>query len=427
MVIYTVKPGDSLYSIARSYGTTVSRIVTDNDLEDPENLTVGQTLVLLFPTRTHTVRSGDTLSSIAAAYGVTQNQLWRNNPALGGSDFLIPGQTLNVSYETPPLGAVRTNGYAYPNIERAVLRRTLPYLSYLSIFTYGIRPDGTLIPPPGGDEELISLSRAYGTVPLMMLTSLTESGVFSNELVAQILGDAALSQTVIDQAVRTMREKGYGGIDVDFEYIDAAYTAAYPAFLSRLKAQMGEGGVLFASLAPKNAADQPGLLYEGHDYGAIGAAANDVLLMTYEWGYTYGPPLAVAPIYEVLRVLAYGVSEIPPSKLLLGIANYGYDWTLPYQEGSAARSLSNPQAVDLAWRYGAEIVYDEDAQAPNFSYVTSEGVAHQVWFEDVRSLRAKLEAARNFGLKGVNFWTVNRPFPSGFMLMGREYVPEALP
>ena len=126
-------------------------------------------------------------------------------------------------------------------------------------------------------------------------------------------------------------------------------------------------------------------------------------------------------------MLAYGVSEIPPDKLLLGMANYGYDWTLPYEEGSAARSLSNPQAVDLAWRYGAEIVYDEDAQAPNFSYVTSEGVAHQVWFEDARSLRAKLEAARNFGLRGVNFWTVNRPFPSGFMLMGREYVPEALP
>ncbi len=432
MVIYTVKPGDSLYSIARSYGTTVSRIVTDNDLEDPENLTVGQTLVLLFPTRTHTVRGGDTLSSIAAAYGVTQNQLWRNNPALGGSDFLIPGQTLNVSYETPPLGAVRTNGYAYPNIERAVLRRTLPYLSYLSIFTYGIRPDGTLIPPPGGDEELISLSRAYGTVPLMMLTSLTESGVFSNELVAQILGDAALSQTVIDQAVRTMREKGYGGIDVDFEYIDAAYTAAYPAFLSRLKAQMGEGGVLFASLAPKNAADQPGLLYEGHDYGAIGAAANDVLLMTYEWGYTYGPPLPVAPIGPVRRVIDYAVTEIPRGKIFLGIPNYGYDWKLPYVRGeSKAQSLSNVGAVRLAGERRAEIRYDAEAQAPHFRYfaytdASDAAEEHVVWFEDARSAEAKLRLLREYNLAGMSVWNVMKFFPQFWLVLNALYTIERL-
>ena len=432
MVIYTVKSGDSLYSIARSYGTTVSRIITDNDLEDPERLVVGQTLVLLFPTETYTVRGGDTLSSIAASFGVTPNTLWRNNPALGGGTLLIPGQTLNIAYETPPLGTVRTNGYVYPNIDRSVLRRTLPYLSYLSIFTYGIRTNGTLIPPPGGDSELIETARTYGTVPLMMLTSLTESGVFSNELVAQILGDEALSDTVIDNAIRTMEEKGYGGIDVDFEYIDAAYAEAYPSFLSRMREKVGARGVLFASLAPKNSADQPGLLYEGHDYGAIGSAVDDVLLMTYEWGYTYGPPLPVAPIGPVRRVIDYAVTEIPRDKIFLGIPNYGYDWKLPYIRGeSKAQSLSNVGAVRLAAERRAEIRYDAQAQSPNFHYFrysddADEAEEHIVWFEDARSAEAKLRLLNEYSLAGLSVWNIMKFFPQFWLVLNALYSIERL-
>ncbi len=422
MIIYTVKRGDTLYSIARSYGTTVSRIVTDNELTDPENLTVGQALVLLYPTETYTVRRGDTLRSIAAVYGVTLNQLWRNNPALGGADLLIPGQTLNISYETPLLGKLRTNGYTYPTIDRSVLRRTLPYLTYLSVFTYGIRPDGTLIPPPGGDDELIALARDYGAVPLMMLTSLTESGTFSNELAAEVLGSEELSDRVIAQAAALMREKGYGGIDVDFEYIPGEYAAAYPAFLSRMRRAM-EGGILFASLAPKNRADQPGLLYEGHDYGAVGAAADDVLLMTYEWGYTYGPPMAVAPIGPVTRVVEYAVTEIPEEKIFLGVPNYGYDWTLPFVRGeSKARSLSNTEAVRLAGERRAEIRYDREAQSPTFGYFTyttdrDPAEEHVVWFEDARSVEAKLRLVQTFGLSGISVWNITRYFPQLWLVL----------
>ena len=198
MIIYTVREGDSVYSIAKKNHTTPSRIITDNNLENPEKLSVGQTLVLLYPTLTYTVRGGDTLQSIASAYGVTLNQLWRNNPQLSGGNYIYPGQILNISYETPPLGTVKTNGYAYPYIDRSVLRTTLPYLTYLSIFTYGIRPDGTLIPPTGGDSELIALAKEYGTTPLMMLTSLTEEGTFSNELVADILQNETLADRVIE-------------------------------------------------------------------------------------------------------------------------------------------------------------------------------------------------------------------------------------
>jgi spore germination protein len=433
MIIYTVQRGDSVYSIAKKYGTTPSRIITDNSLESPQNLTVGQTLVLLYPTLTYTVRGGDTLLSIANAYGVSVNQLWRNNPSLNGSSYIYPGQTLNISYETPPLGTIRTNGYAYPYIDRTVLRTTLPYLTYLSIFTYGIRPDGTLIPPTGGDSELIALAKEYGTVPLMMLTSLTEEGTFSNELVAQILADETLANTVIENALAVLNEKGYGGLDVDFEYIPAQYREAYPAFLSKLRDRLSADNlVLFASLAPKTSAEQRGLLYEGHDYGAVGEAVDFALLMTYEWGYTYGPPQAVAPLPEVRRVLDYAVTEIPREKIFLGIPNYAYDWALPFVRGeSRARSLSNVAAVQLAADKKAAIQFDERTHTPYFQYFetdteTGTPVEHVVWFDDARSIDQKLRLLEEYTLAGGSVWNIMRYFPQLWLVLNSLYTVERL-
>ncbi len=313
MVIHTVRKGDSIYSIAREYGVPPSRIITDNMLENPSKLAVGQSLVILFPTQTHTVRGGDTLQSIARMHGLTLNELYRNNPILGGVPTIYPGQVLNISYPEPSLGEFSTNGYAYGNIDRATLRRTLPYLTYLSVFSTGIRPDGSLI-PPAGEEELISLAYEYDATPLLVLTSLSENGTFSTEIVRQVLSSESMSNAVIQNMVNAVNEKRYGGVDVDFEYIPAELAQAYSDFIRRMNEAVGDERVVFVSLAPKYSANQPGLLYEGHNYKALGEAADQVMLMTYEWGYTYGPPMPVAPLNEVSRVVNYAVSEIPRDK-----------------------------------------------------------------------------------------------------------------
>lgn len=114
-----------------------------------------------------------------------------------------------------------------------------------------------------------------------------------------------------------MTEKGYGGLDIDFEFVFAYDAESYADFIAKARAALAPYGyTVYAALAPKTSASQPGLLYEGHLYDKIGAAADKVFLMTYEWGYTYGPPMAVAPINAVRRVLDYAVTEIPPEKLL---------------------------------------------------------------------------------------------------------------
>ena len=421
-----MRAGDSIYSIAKEYSTTPARIIADNGITDPGKLAVGQTLVILYPTETYTVRGGDTLEGIARSFGVTLNELWQNNPALGGKTLIYPGQTLNIRFDTPPLGEIAVNGYAYPFIDPDTLRRTLPYLTYLSVFTYGIRPDGTLVPPSGGNEsELITLAREYGTVPLMMLTSLTDKGTFSSELAGKIISDESLSRAISNAAVQTMQNRGYGGIDVDFEYIEPNLADDYVRFLEIIRAALPSGYELFVSLAPKTSDTQPGLLYEGHDYAALGAVADKSLVMTYEWGYTYGPPMAVAPIGEVRRVLEYAVSRIPQAKVLMGIPNYGYNWTLPYVRGeSRAKSLSNVAAVNLAIAKNAEIQHDERAATPFFTYFEREGsraVEHEVWFDDARSMDAKLRLMNEYALAGGSVWNIMNYFPALWAVMNSLY------
>ena len=421
MDIHVVQRGDSLYSISRQYGVPLSQIENDNQLPDPTRLVVGQTLVIRYPLQTHTVQPGQSLNSIARQYGLSIRQLQRNNPALGGGSTIYPGQTLVISYRQAPENTISVNGYAYPFIDQPLLRATLPYLTFLTPFTYGIREDGSLIDL--NDTELIAAATSAGTASLMHLSTLTEEGGFSNELANLVLNDSVIQNRLIENIVFTLQNKGYRGLDVDFEFVFARDAGPYAAFIRNLAQRLNPLGYpVIVALAPKTSATQRGLLYEGHDYAALGAAANEVLLMTYEWGYAYSMPMAVAPLPNVRSVVEYALSEIPANKIWLGIPNYGYDWPLPYAQGQTrATSISNRYAVQLALRYDAEIQFDERAQTPWFQYRDEQGIQHEVWFEDARSIRAKLALIPEYGLLGAGYWNLMRPFPQNWVVLSSLY------
>ncbi|MDE7221324.1 MAG: LysM peptidoglycan-binding domain-containing protein [Oscillospiraceae bacterium] len=424
MEIHIVQAGETLYSIAGQYGLDPALLEELNGTPEDGALAVGQTLVIRRPATFHTVQPGQTLAGIARQYGLTLRQLYRRNYNLGGSPNIRPGQALVIVYQDQPAAATHTNGYAYPFISRQLLSAQLPYMSHLTPFTYGIDASGGLLPL--ADEMLLSEANRLGTSPLMHLSTLTETDNFSSERAVQILTNPALQDTLIQQIIATITAKGYQGLDVDFEYIPGDQREAYAAFIRRLRESLSPMGLpVIVALAPKTYAQQPGLLYEAHDYALLGAAADFVLLMTYEWGYTAGPPMAVAPLPNVRQVLDYAVTEIPREKIYLGIPNYGYDWPLPFVQGQTrARSISNQEAVALAVRYRADIQFDQTAQAPWFDYTAPDGVPHVVWFEDARSMSAKLGLIGEYGLYGAGYWNLMRPYPQGWTVLDAWYEVE---
>lgn len=421
MEIYVVKKGDTLSSIAAAYRVPMGLLAVWNGLSAPYMLTVGQAMLILYPAAIYTVRAGDTVYGIARRFGTTEREIYANNPNLfGGAVPLSVGQTLVLRFQNTRIGEARVNSYAYPYITERALLGNLPYLSSLAPFTYGFTPTGNLLPME--DDRLISAAERVNTMPLLHLSTLTENGTFSDRLASAIFADPAAQERLRQEILFMMREKGYGALDIDFEFIPPAEAQAYADFIAFMRRGLNAAGyAVIAALAPKASRDQKGIGYEGHDYRLIGEAADAVFVMTYEWGYTYGPPLAVAPIASVRRVLDFAVSEIPPEKIYMGLPNYGYDWTLPYKPNETmARSIGNEEAVALAARFGAEIRYDETSASPYFFYYDG-GTQHEVWFEDARSYMAKLRLIEEYGFAGVGIWNIMRPFSQGFLVLQNLY------
>jgi spore germination protein len=131
--------------------------------------------------------------------------------------------------------------------------------------------------------------------------------------------------------------------------------------------------------------------------------------------------MAVAPINKVRAVVEYAVTEIPAEKIDLGIPNYGYDWTLPFVQGtSKARTLGNAEAVQLAVENDVAIQFDEIAMSPFFRY-EKDGVWHEVWFEDVRSMREKFGLVTEYGLRGMGYWQVMKLFRANWLLLADTF------
>lgn len=370
MEIYVVQPGDTVDSIAQAQGVSVDTLLYENQIPFPYSLALGQALLL------------------------------------------------NRGLPDPDRRTVTAGGYAYPFISAYVLEQTLPFLSDLYVFSYGFDVTGNLLLPPLDDSFMISAALDFEVAPILTLTPFGPDGMFNNYLVTRIVNDMNAQGSLIRQLVTAVQEKGFQGVDIDFEYILPEDRVAFADFVGNVRQAIHAIGFpVSVALAPKTSDDQPGLLYSGMDYALLGAAADHALLMTYEWGYTFGPPMAVAPIDKVRQVVDYAITRIPPEKLNLGIPNYGYDWTLPFVRGeSKARTIGNVEAVQIAIENHAAIQFDATAMSPYFHYYLH-GQQHEVWFEDVRSLQAKFGLVEEYGLRGMGYWQIMELFRANWVLL----------
>lgn len=377
MTIYTVKPGDTVDSIASSFGIDVASILYNNQIPYPYRLAVGQALLL---------------------------------------------STENGNYIEKR--SIYTGGYAYPFISRWVLNETLPYLSYLYIFSYGFTSEGELVSPILDDTFMISSALSYQAAPILTLTPFGFDGQFNNNLISAVVNNTEARRRLKDAIVEQIRTRGFQGLDIDFEFILASDRNAFVDFVAYMQQSIGALGYpVSVALAPKTSDTQQGLLYEGKDYRRLGEVADYVLVMTYEWGYTYGPPMAVAPLNKVREVIEYALSVIPAYKIHLGIPNYGYDWKLPYVRGeTAAETLGTVEAVQIAINKGVDIEFDEVAASPYYRYTDGNGDLHEVWFEDVRSYNEKFSLIEEYGLRGFSCWQIIQLFRAGWLLCADRFL-----
>lgn len=464
MIIHVVSSGETLWSLAQRYHVSINSIQQVNQLPNPSKLLIGQSLVIPTPALIHMVKKGETLWSIAKKYGITvnaitsANQLSNSNPLYVGTRLYIPpivhvvqpGETLwqiAKLYATSMQAIIEQNHIQNPNAlligTQLIIPRTKPVievnaftyqndaagaqslkalgplLTYASPFAYKVTANGSL--EPFTDTLMLSAAKFNQIMPMMAITNFTSTEKGSN-LMHVIFTSDELQKKLIENILQVMNDKGYKGVNIDFENVLPEDREAYNKFLQlAVDSLHPKGYFVSTSLAPKTSEQQGGLLYTAHDYAAHGKIADFVVLMTYEWGYRAGPPQAISPINKMREVVEYALSVIPAKKIFLGFQIYARDWKIPFKKGQQAETFSPQEAIRLATQHDATIQYDVNAQSPYFYYVDDQGQNHVVWFEDARSAQAKFDLAKEYNLRGISYWALGYPFPQNWALLDDNF------
>lgn len=308
-----------------------------------------------------------------------------------------------------------------------MLRKTLPFLTYLSIFNYRVTAEGDIIGID--DTEIIQIARQYGVAPIMLLSTLAESG--SLEIAFSIFYNQDLVDRLIDNILNILKTNGYYGLNVPFRYIDEDSRQVYDNYIKKLTSRLNnEGFPVFITLTPLTLYDENEITFDRVDYSGIGQVATGIIVLSYNWGYSFGPPAAVTSVFIARNFLDYAVTMIPPEKIYVGLPIIGYDWQLPYEIGvSRANSISTDSAIALAYEVGATIKYDETSQAPFFEYVdNSYGVPkrHIVWFKDARSVNTIVNLVPEYGFQGAGIWNIMNFFPQMWLVINSQYKIETV-
>lgn len=422
MQIHIVQRGETLWGIASFFGMSLSQIIQANQIANPNRLVIGQALVIPTPPGSHIIRAGETLWMIAENYATTPQILASDNN-IANPSRIYPGQVLYIRRPS-----IDVNGYLSrtDSVGRQALLQHGDELSSVSLSSYHVSADGSITPVQIIANQYVStmvdihaIADAYvkQVKPVMVITNFIGTR-FNADLAHTILSNQTVQNTLITNIIATMKNKGYLELNVDFEVVPPQDRNLFSQFIRRLASALhNEGYPVTIALSVKTEENTTSLLSGAEDYAVLGQLADYVMLMTYGWGYMGGPPYPIAPINEIRKVLDYAVSVIPRSKIMMGVPLYAYDWKLPFQSGTFADMISPQDAVSRAQNYGASIQYNYLYQTPYFRYTDGNGVTHEVWFEDTRSVLAKYETVKKYGLRGVSFWAISFSFPQNWYVL----------
>jgi len=421
MEIYIAKQGDTLQSVADMFGLPVEKLANDNGLDPRDDLLAGQSLVIAHPLQVYTVRQGDNLSDIASRFNVSVIQLLINNPFLSEREYIYPGETLVISYDTSK-GRIITHGNTTPNIDERILRKTLPFLSYISILNYTATEEGDII-THYDDTNIIQTSKAYGVVPLMLLTTLTLQGVANINIIYSILLSDEFQNNIIENLLRILREKGYAGVNISFENINSSNISLYENYFRRIVDRLtAEGYQVFLTANPNLSTIGDEVVFERVDYSVLSEHAQNIIFMSYEWAERHITPSPISSYHQTDIFLSYILNNIPAEKVIIGVATIGYDWELPYVPRiTNVYSLSFGRAEELARNVGAVINYDELSKTPFFRYTSGNNIEHIVWYINSSSINASLELVSKYGLGGISIWNITIFNPQLWLIISSQY------
>lgn len=445
---YTVKAGDSLYSIANRFNTTVESIMALNNLESTD-LTVGQRLVI--PVYSEVVVNVDT-ANVRQRPGaefnvVAQMDQGARLPLLGvqGDWYRVALFNGNPGWISKTVATLRAYDGSEPIIQNLgyyTLEEgpTLPssYQSFVTnreqisqagLFMFRISRDNpTTIDKFGEftDEEVRNLVTVGHRHNVKMLATvhnlLYEEGV---DLAKQIIHELVSSEQNMNafalNLVRLIERYGLDGVDIDIEDVLEEDRDRLTQLYRVIGRVLGERGYFFSTAVPsKTGPNDPSVFAKPFDYPNLHQPTDQFVIMLYnEHGWPGSGPGPVVSIGRMEQVLRYAMSVMPKEKIIAAVSVFGFDFNL---ETDRASYVTYDMAINLAEKYNKEVIFDEETQTPMFAYTDEQGVKHEVWFENRASIEAKVRLAYRLGIRGLALWRLGMEDPAIWTMLRDDVV-----
>ncbi|MEC1524830.1 LysM peptidoglycan-binding domain-containing protein [Neobacillus niacini] len=416
MAVHVVSAGENLWAISNRYGVTIQTIVELNGLPSASDLVPGLALYIpdnQLPIRSYQIKSGDQIWKIARRFRTDISSILSANPGLNPNQLTV-GQMIHIP--SPIKLKIATLGFIVPSEESVVLPildSLAGQLTYLAVVAYSFTTEGyayNLIE----DSAIVVRSKQLNITPLLMIRNFT--GVdFSAELAGQVLANPVYRLNLVQSIVNLTRQRGFGGVSIDFEFIPPPQRNAFNLFLRELKTALGEL-ILHVNVHAKTADLPTNRIVGAYDYAAIGNAADIVAVMTIDFGYPGGPPDPIAPIWWMEEVVQYALTQINPRKLQIAIPLYGYDKVVGT---NTTRAMSVVAAQNQAIATGSIIEFDQRSMSPWYRH-WSAGVEQVVWFEDIRSFIEKYRLIDVYQLSGTTYWQISLAAPQNWAFLSRN-------
>ena len=448
-IVYVVQPGDSLYTIAQRYNTTVESIMVLNNLTSTL-LMVGQTLQI--PLYTEGVVTVD-IANIRRWAGVQYPilaQVARNArlPITG-----VQNNWYRVRLHNGVEGWIRKD-----LVERFVYGGERPVVVILGFYTL---EEGPAL--PSSYQSFVSNTESISELGMFMFrireanpTEIEKFGDFSDQYVRDILsighrqnvkmlavihnllyrrGDVTASKNVIRTLVSSPQNRqafiqnvinlieryGFDGVNMDIEDVYQEDSEALSALYTELGAALRARGYYLSASIPARVSDEPfNPFSDPFDYAVIGSAVNEFVVMLYnEHGWPGSGPGPVVSIGWMERVLRYTMTKMPKEKIVAAVSVFGFDFNLTTGRNTY---VTYEMAIALANRYGREVIFDQETKTPMFAYTDEQGNQHEVWFENRESLYAKIQLADQLGIKGVALWRLGMEDPAIWPMLREDVV-----